>query len=474
MTEQHRIVVLGAGYAGLAAARRLAKKSRDTAITVVDTRAEFVERVRLHQEAAGQSIKRWDLRNLLERKGIEFIQARATDLDPVAKRIRLAPSLSHLEPTSPVSTGPRTGQGEAPGGDRAHGEDHIFGGRELGGDHGPGGDRTPGGERTLGGDRAPGGERALGGERTPGGVSGLGGGRSSDGDRTLGGGRGSGGPAVRSERDGGLPRELRYDTLVYALGSAAELGGVPGVAEYARSVATPEDVRALPAGPVVVVGAGATGIELAAELAEAQPGSPVTLVSANEPGAWLSQRAVDGIRDTLTRLGVDIRADAKVVEVLPDGVRLADGTVLPAVTTVWTAGFTVPDLARRAGLAVDDLGRIRTDPTLRSLSHPDIYAAGDAALMAGPGERELRMACATAIPAGGYVATAILTRARGNEPEPLNFRYYLQCISLGRRAAVIQFLRPDDTPGPRTLTGRPGALVKELIVRGAAISVGLR
>lgn len=361
MTEQHRIVVLGAGYAGLAAARRLAKKSRDTVITVVDARAEFVERVRLHQEAAGQAIKHWDLRELLERKGIEFVQARVVELDPAGKRVRLADD-----------------------------------------------------------------------------------------------------------------RSLDYDTLVYALGSAADRSGVPGVAEHARSVATPEEVRAVPAGPVVVVGAGATGIELAAELAESQQDSPVTLISANEPGAWLSPRAVDGIRATLTRLGVDIRADAKVVEVLPDGVRLADGTAIPAVTTVWTAGFTVPDLARRAGLAVDDLGRIRTDATLRCLSHPDIYAAGDAAVMAGPGDRELRMACATAIPAGGYVATAIIARARGHEPEPMKFRYYLQCISLGRRDAVIQFLHPDDTPGARVLTGRTGALVKELIVRGAGMSVGLR
>ncbi|APE38868.1 oxidoreductase [Nocardia mangyaensis] len=399
MTEQHRIVVLGAGYAGLAAARRLAKKSRDTAITVVDARAEFVERVRLHQEAAGQSIKHWDLRELLERKGIEFVRARVVELDPVAKRIRLADG-------AVTDSGPQ----------------HA--------------------------------------------VDGLSGERDNDRDSAHG----------RADAHGlDQPvRVLDYDTLVYALGSAADRRGVPGVAEHARSVATPEEVRAVPAGPVVVVGAGATGIELAAELAEAQPDSPVTLISANEPGAWLSPRAVDSIRATLTRLGVDIRADAKVVEVLPDGVRLADGTTIPAVTTVWTAGFTVPDLARRAGLAVDDLGRVRTDATLRSLSHPDIYAAGDAALMAGPGDRELRMACATAIPAGGYVATAIIARARGHEPEPMKFRYYLQCISLGRRDAVIQILQPDDTPGARVLTGRTGAWVKELVVRGAGISVRMR
>ncbi|MCA2205575.1 NAD(P)/FAD-dependent oxidoreductase [Nocardia rosealba] len=402
MTGQHRIVVLGAGYAGLAAARRLARTSRDTTITVVDSRAEFVERVRLHQEAAGQRIKRWELRKLLERKGAEFVQARISGLDPVTKQV-------HLEELA-----------DSPG-------------------------------RLLGGGTSAGQARRSGqwsGDGTP---EGAGHQASHIGEWSL-----------------------AYDTLVYALGSAADRSGAPGVADYARSVATPEDVRALPEGRVVVVGSGSTGIELAAELAESQRYSAVTLLGADEPGAWLSTQAVESIRTTLTRLGVEIRSSAKVVEVLPTGVRLADDTVIEAESVVWTAGFTVPDLARRAGLAVDEHGRIRTDATLRSISHPDIYAAGDAALIAGPGDRPLRMACATAIPAGGYVARAIVARAKGSEPEPMNFRYQLQCLSLGRHDAVIQVLNADDTPGGRVIRGRTGAVVKELIVRGAGMAVGLR
>ncbi|MEU4598959.1 FAD-dependent oxidoreductase [Nocardia sp. NPDC023988] len=396
MTGQHRIVVLGAGYAGLAAARRLARTSRDTTITVVDSRAEFVERVRLHQEAAGQRIKRWELRKLLERKGAEFVQARISGLDPVTKQVHL--------------------------------EELADGGTSVG---------QAGQSDQWSGDGAP------------------------------------EGTGRRQASDIG-EWSLAYDTLVYALGSAADRSGAPGVAGYARSVATPEDVRALPEGRVVVVGSGSTGIELAAELAESQRYSAVTLLGADEPGAWLSTRAVESIRATLTRLGVEIRSSAKVVEVLPIGVRLADDTVIEAESVVWTAGFTVPDLARRAGLAVDEHGRIRTDATLRSISHPDIYAAGDAALIAGPGDRPLRMACATAIPAGGYVARAIVARAKGVEPEPMNFRYQLQCLSLGRRDAVIQVLNADDTPGGRVIRGRTGAVVKELIVRGAGMAVGLR
>ncbi|MEU7765887.1 FAD-dependent oxidoreductase [Nocardia sp. NPDC049190] len=357
MTGQHRIVVLGAGYAGLAAARRLAGAARDAQITVVDARATFVERVRLHQQAAGQRIPAWDLREMLERKRIRFVCARATEIDTVGRRVVL--------------------------------------------------------------DAAP---------------------------------------------------ALDYDILVYALGSLADPERVPGVAEHAYTVATPEDTRrlTLSRGPVAVVGAGATGIELAAELGESRPDLPVVLLGSEEPGAWLSPRARAYIRRTLERLGVEIRSDAKVIEVTSDGVRLADGSLVAAAATVWTTGFRVPDLAMRSGLAVDAAGRVRTDATLRSVSHPEIYAAGDAAVIAGPGDRELRMACATALPTGKYAADAALARIRGVEPRPLRFRYVVQCLSLGRRDGLIQVLRGDDSPRRTVLTGRAAASVKEWIVRGAA------
>ncbi|QIS16220.1 NAD(P)/FAD-dependent oxidoreductase [Nocardia arthritidis] len=356
MTGQHRIIVLGAGYAGLAAAGRLAGKARDAQVTVVDARAEFVERVRLHQSAAGQRISQWGLRELLEPKKIRFVHARAAELDTVGRRVLL-----------------------------------------------------------------------------------------DNGD------------------------VLAYDALVYALGSTADLSGVPGAAEHAFALATPEDVARLrlSRGPSAVVGAGSTGIELAAELAEAQPDSRVILLGSEAPGAWLSTKAAAHIQRTLTRLGVEIRSGAKVVEVLADGVRLADGTVVPAAVTVWTAGFGVPDLAARAGIAVDGTGRVLTDETLRSVSHPDIYAAGDSAVIAGPGGRELRMACATALPTGKHAADAVIAGLDGREPRKLKFRYLIQCISLGRRDGVIQALHADDAPGRTVLTGRIAARVKEVIVRGA-------
>ncbi|WP_433730616.1 NAD(P)/FAD-dependent oxidoreductase [Nocardia sp. CA-129566] len=357
MTGQHRIVILGGGYAGLAAARRLARIAREAHIAVVDARANFVERVRLHQYAVGQSIQEWDLRELLEPKRIQFVRARANGIDTASKQVILDDA-----------------------------------------------------------------------------------------------------------------RTLDYDSLIYALGSTND-ADVPGVAEHAYSVATPEDSQwlrtAIPAGRIVVVGCGATGIELAAELAEYQPDSQVVLLGSEAPASWLSRRAQQHVERALERLGVEIRSEAKVIEVTPDGVRLADGSALAAAATVWTAGFGVPDLARRAGLAVDGHGRVLTDATLRSISHPDVYAAGDAAVVAGPGGRDLRMACATALPTGKYAADALVARLAGSQPRELRFRYYFQCISLGRRDGVVQFLHHDDAPARTVLTGRTAAWFKEQIVQGA-------
>jgi NADH dehydrogenase FAD-containing subunit len=138
-----------------------------------------------------------------------------------------------------------------------------------------------------------------------------------------------------------------------------------------------------------------------------------------------------------------------------------------ADTVVWAAGFCVPDLARDAGFAVDERGRMVVDPALRSVSHPEVYAIGDAAVMRRQDGQELRMACATGLPAARHAARAVRDGLGGRAPNPFRFRYVNQCISLGRRNALVQYVRADDSPVEFVLTGRLAALYKEVIVRGA-------
>ncbi|GAA1539711.1 FAD-dependent oxidoreductase [Actinomadura kijaniata] len=355
----HRIVVLGAGYAGLGAAGRAARLLGDRArVTLVNAADHFVERVRLHQLAAGQALPAPPLADLLEGTGVELVVARATGIDLDAKVLRV--------------------------------------------------------------DAAP----------------------------------------------GALP----YDVLVYAPGSGAELDTVPGVREHALTVAQADDARRLRSllpelSSVTVVGGGLTGLETAAELAAAHPRLRVELVTAGRIGAGLSGRARRHLHDAFGRLAVRVREHSPVAEVGDGGLLLADGRRAPADAVVWTAGFRVPDLAAASGLAVDGTGRVAVDATLRSVSHPDVLAVGDAADVGG----RSRMSCQTALPMGRYAGRAVADLLAGRTPRPHRVRYLWTNISLGRHDGVTQFARADDAPLPAVLTGRASALFKEAVTRGTVV-----
>ncbi|MBT2399228.1 NAD(P)/FAD-dependent oxidoreductase [Streptomyces sp. ISL-100] len=368
----HHIVVLGAGYAGLAAAKGAARKLRHhggARVTLVNAAGHFVERVRLHQLAAGQRLRDLPLSRLLAGTGIELVVARVTGIDAASRTVRV--------------------------------------------------------------DSAP---YAIG-----------------------------------------------YDTLVYALGSAADTAAVPGAAEHATPVATYEDAVRLrertagahgsSAAAVAVAGAGLTGIEAATELAESYPGLKVRMVTGGELGASLSERGRRHLRRALELRGVELREHARVREVAAHGLVLADGGEIPADAVVWAAGFRVPDLAREAGFAVDARGLIKVDGTLRSVSHPEVFAAGDAAAAYGPDGSASRMSCQTGLPMGMYVAGSATAALTGRTPEPLRLRYVWQNISLGRRDGLTQFTRADDSPVGAVLTGRASARFKEAVTRGTVLAL---
>ncbi|MEV7526631.1 FAD-dependent oxidoreductase [Streptomyces sp. NPDC091371] len=261
-----------------------------------------------------------------------------------------------------------------------------------------------------------------------------------------------------------------YDYLVYAVGSGSADPGVPGAAEFAYPIATFEDAERLrpaldaaPAtAPVTVVGAGPTGIETAAELAE--QGRAVTLVCGGVLGPYLHTRGRRSVAKRLARLGVTVidGSDAKVTAVTRDSVRLADGRELPSEVTIWTAGFGVPDLAARSGLSTDSLGRLLTDETLTSVDDVRIIAAGDSA---APSGLPLRMSCQAAMPLGARAADTVLSRIAGAQPEALNQVFGAQCISLGRGDGIFQFANRFDAAVWFNIDGRPGAKLKELVCK---------
>ncbi|MFJ4810770.1 NAD(P)/FAD-dependent oxidoreductase [Streptomyces longwoodensis] len=275
------------------------------------------------------------------------------------------------------------------------------------------------------------------------------------------------------------PDELPYDTLVYALGSHWDDQGVPGAAEHAHELAgragalrLRERLAALEAGrPVVVVGAGLTGLEAVTEIAEARPDLDVALVARDGLGDWLSDKGRRHLGEVLDRLGVTVHEHTAVVAVEADLVLTADGTVLPSAATVWTTGFTVHPIARATTLEVTDTGRIVVDGTMRSVSHPDVYAVGDAAWAMGPGDKPLRMSCASGTPSAWQAADAIAARLTGGKHKDVPLRYFNQCVSLGRKDGLIQYVTADDRAVPRALAGRIAAVYKELVCKGAVWAV---
>ncbi|WP_299538923.1 NAD(P)/FAD-dependent oxidoreductase [uncultured Streptomyces sp.] len=261
---------------------------------------------------------------------------------------------------------------------------------------------------------------------------------------------------------------LPYDYLVYAVGSGSADPQVPGAAEFARPIASLEeaerlraDLAAVPTtAPVTVVGAGPTGIETAAELAET--GRPVTLVCGRMLGPYLHPRARRAVAGRLAKLGVKLLTGpgAQVTEVTADTVRLGDGREVPGAVTVWTAGFGVPDLAARSGLRTDALGRLLTDETLTSVDDGRVVAAGDSA---APSNLPFRMSCQAALPLGAQAADTVLRRIADERPSPVSLGFVGQCISLGRAAGLVQIARKSDTPTALHLAGVPAAKVKELV-----------
>ncbi len=229
---------------------------------------------------------------------------------------------------------------------------------------------------------------------------------------------------------------LQYDRLLYALGSSM--------------TRFPDAERLRTAKSVAVVGAGLTGIESAAEIAERFPNAPVTLYDSGTIGGDLSEGAARHLRQWMAEHNVTLRDNERVEN--------ADADVVLRCTS-----FSVSPIAREAGLQVNARGQILVDDNLRS-SDPSIFAVGDAAAFRG-----VRMGCVSAMPMAAYAADSLAGVADG----PFRFGFMIRCISLGRRDGIIQFVDSDDTPRDKFLSGRPAAWVKELVCRFVMTSIRL-
>ncbi|TCJ96754.1 NAD(P)/FAD-dependent oxidoreductase [Nocardia alba] len=358
---KHRIVVLGAGYAGAFSAGALARRLHrdDFEITVVNAEPDFAERLRNHQLAAGQDLRRRPLTEMFAGTGIQLRIARVSSVDVEHRTVTVA-----------------------------------------------------------------------------------------DGDR------------------------IEYDTLLYTLGSTADVHSVAGAAQHAFHVASrPAALRLRTRladlganGKVLVIGGNLTAIETATEIAESRPDLQVELATRGVLGGWLGAKARRHLFDAVDRLAITVHENTAIARVEAAGAVADDGTAFAADATVWAAGFAVPPIAATSALAVEPNGQITVDRQMRSVSHPDVYVAGDSAFVIGDNGSPLPMSCASAGFTSMQASATIVGDLTGREISRTSLPYVGNHISLGRTDAIFQLVDGDARSKSWALRGRTAARVKAAIL----------
>lgn len=267
-------------------------------------------------------------------------------------------------------------------------------------------------------------------------------------------------------------RQLPYDTLVLALGSTTHFFGVPGAEQHAISLDTvlqaerfrrrllrmgmrkKAEQNGLGKAPVnvVIIGAGATGVELSAELRNTGKvlreyglhskgtGSDIniTLVEAGTrvlPA--LSERLSGATRRLLESLDITVSTGDQVVEVCKDEVLTRAGRRIPADITVWTAGIKAPDiLSSLDGMSVNRLNQIKVLSTLQSETDPEVYAIGDCASCPRDEKNFVPPRAQAAHQQATFLVKALDVRIRTAYLPTFKYRDLGSLVSLGSSSAV--------------------------------------
>lgn len=264
---------------------------------------------------------------------------------------------------------------------------------------------------------------------------------------------------------------ISYDYLIVATGSVTHTFGIPGIEEYAYGLKTLEEAVLLKNHIIccfeeaaretdktkkqslltfTVVGGGATGVEYAGALSELVHGplvhdyptidfNAVRIVLVEASGSLVAAmpepiRTYAGER--LRRMGVEVRLNAKVLEVTPERVLLDGNIEIPCRTVVWSAGVKGEPVAAFSGLPADKDGRIPVLPTLQVPGHPEIYVIGDLASIEENG-KALPMVAQVAIQSGITAAQNILYQTASREVKPFRYRDRGSMITIGRNAAGV-------------------------------------
>ena len=268
-------------------------------------------------------------------------------------------------------------------------------------------------------------------------------------------------------------RSVGYDTLVISIGSITNDFGTPGVAEHAVPLETTAHAQRFnrrllnayaraqtqrqPILPgqlhVAIVGAGATGTELAAELHRTtrelvaygldriDPQRDIRIVlleGAPRVLAGLPERISKAAHQLLEKLGVEIHVGAKVTEVTAQGINLADGSFIAAELVVWAAGVKGPDVLRQLdGLETNRINQLIVQQTLQTTRDPAVFAMGDCAACPRSGTSAFVPPRAQAAhQEAAHMVRQIERRLRKEPLEPYAYRDFGSLVSIGKWSTV--------------------------------------
>jgi NADH dehydrogenase len=268
-----------------------------------------------------------------------------------------------------------------------------------------------------------------------------------------------------------LPRRtIAYGALVLAVGSTSNYFGVPGAAENTISLNGTEDAerfrltllkllakaateRSGQGVDIVIIGGGATGVELAAELREAsgvyaaygfgdlKPMRDVRITileGAPRILAPLPERVSAAATGLLAERGVRVLTDTRVTQIDADKVTVQKGDVYPSDIVVWAAGIKAPDFLKNLGLPTVKGGQLDVTGELVVKGFPDIYALGDCALCIAADGKPVPPRAQAAHQQADYLLDALLRREHGKPPpdKPYQYRDYGSLVSFGQRDSV--------------------------------------
>lgn len=278
---------------------------------------------------------------------------------------------------------------------------------------------------------------------------------------------------------------LSYDYLVIGLGGEPETFGIPGLKDYAMSIRSINSVNLIREHieyqfakfkqephrreylTFVVGGAGFTGIEFVAELAERIPklckkfdvDPEWTQIYSIEAAPTIlpgfDQELVDYARQTLEQNGVKFIIGTPIRECHPDSIILADGTEIRTATIVWTGGIRGNSLLEKAGFEVTR-GRIQVDPYLRIPGHDNIFVVGDCSIFMSPEGKPYPPTAQIAMQMGYNCAHNLVATIRNESMREFRYEHKGVVASLGKRNAI-------GVVGNRKLKGYRAALLKKLI-----------